>query len=268
MIYQFRVILSALDLVYKNCSLTFKRKSYFVFLQKPLSSDVFCNAGCSWRFPGFCRTEPVFQSLFNQTTGLRVSSFIDEYLPMTASDSINFDILLGLFLYSVSFVISIYFKLCFQSNICILYLLLNVRNIFFIYFNCLFTNNFSHGLISDFMLFDNHISLFLIVNYLKVSASVVKNDLLNMQDWESQWKMSFNHNEVKQINHKRLHFRALQISVKIYLFTLPMQDTQKHPGLQLKNKLSFKGHPKNKISRSRYRSSSGNFNLLSHTETY
>ena len=38
--------------------------------------------------------------------------------------------------------------------------------------------------------------------------------------------------------------------MKIHLFTLTMQDTQNHRGLQLNNKLSFKGHSKNKMSRS------------------
>ena len=62
--------------------------------------------------------------------------------------------------------------------------------------------------------------------------------------------MSFNHNQVQQTKYKRLDFRALQIRVKIYHFTLTMQDTQKHLGLQLNNKRSFKGHPKTKIIRS------------------
>ena len=56
------------------------------------------------------------------------------------------------------------------------------------------------------MLFADGTSLFLIVNCLKVSASVLNSDSLKMQEWESQWKMSFNHNQVKQAKHKMLYF--------------------------------------------------------------
>ena len=117
MIYPFKVILHALVLAYRNCSLTFKLKSYFAFLQKLLSLDVFCKDEFSWRFRRFCRTKPVFQSFYNEIMGLRVFGFIDEHLPMTASNSLNFDILLDSFLYSVSFVICFYSKFCHQLNL-------------------------------------------------------------------------------------------------------------------------------------------------------
>ena len=117
-------------LLYGNCPLSFKLKSYFAFLQKLPLSEVFCKEGCSQRFCRFHERLPVLQSLFNKAMDLRAcgfiegrlqhgyfscvsceifeSTFFDEHLPMTASDSLNFDMLLGQFLYSVSFVICIY----------------------------------------------------------------------------------------------------------------------------------------------------------------
>ena len=107
-IYQFRVIPTVLALIYRNCPLNFKLTSDF---------KLFCKKGCSWRFHKFCRRVPVLQSLLNKSMGLRACGFIegrlqhgcfccvickifestyfDEHLPTTASDSLNFDILLG-----------------------------------------------------------------------------------------------------------------------------------------------------------------------------
>ena len=52
----------------------------------------------------------------------------------TASDSLNFDILLGQFLYLVSFIICIFLNCVTNQTFSRLYLLFNVRNIFFTYF--------------------------------------------------------------------------------------------------------------------------------------
>ena len=107
----------------------FQTKSYFTFLQRLPSLEVFCKEGCSWRFCGFCGEVLVLRSLFNKAASLRAcgfvewrlqhwgfssviceifeSTFFNEYLARAASDSLNFDILLGQFFYSVSFVICI-----------------------------------------------------------------------------------------------------------------------------------------------------------------
>ena len=117
MIHQIRVIPSVLALLYENCPLTFKLRSYFAFLQKLPSLEVFSKEGYSWRFHGFRRRVPVLQSLFNKTTELRacgfkerrlqsgyfscviretfVSTYFDEHLPTIPFNSLNFDILLG-----------------------------------------------------------------------------------------------------------------------------------------------------------------------------
>ena len=116
-INQLWLIPPVLALLHGNCPLTFKLRSYFVFLQKLLSSGVSFKKGCSWRFHGFREGAAVLQSFFNKATGLRACGFIegrlqrgdfscviceifegtyfDEHLLTTTSDSLNFDILLG-----------------------------------------------------------------------------------------------------------------------------------------------------------------------------
>ena len=47
-------------------------------------------------------------------------------------------------------------------------------------------------------LFADDTSLFSIVNCVNTSASTVNSDLLKMQDWAYQWKMSFNPDRTKQ----------------------------------------------------------------------
>ena len=116
-IYLFRVIFPVLALIYGNCPLTFKLRSYFVFLQELPSFEVFCKKGCSWRFPGLHRRVLLFQSLFNKATCHRACGFIEgrlqreclsctiweifestyimKHLPTTASVSLNLDKLPG-----------------------------------------------------------------------------------------------------------------------------------------------------------------------------
>ena len=144
-IYLFRIIPPALALLYGNCPLAFKLRSYFVFLQK-LSSEVFCKKKCG-------RT-PLLQSCFNKAGGLRPggsvkrrlqcaclsfgickifeSIYFEEHLSTTVHVSLNFDILLVNFLYSVSFVICIYLNYVTDQTFCKLYLLFNVRNLFYL----------------------------------------------------------------------------------------------------------------------------------------
>ena len=132
MIYLFRVNIPVLALICGNCPLTFQLRSYFVFLQELPSFEVFCKKGCSWRFPGLHLRALLFQSLFNKATCQRACGFIEgrlqreclscticeifestyikEHLPTTASVSLNL----------------------FSKTFCKLYLLFNVRNIFYL----------------------------------------------------------------------------------------------------------------------------------------
>ena len=57
---------------------------------------------------------------------------------------------------------------------------------------------YPYGLIFNVKLFDNDTSLFAIINCFKASASVPYSDLLKIQDWAHQWKMSFNPYQTKQ----------------------------------------------------------------------
>ena len=61
-IYLFRIRSPALALLYGNCPLAFKLRSYFAFLQK-LSSEVFCKKKCG--------RAPLLQSCFNKAGDLR-----------------------------------------------------------------------------------------------------------------------------------------------------------------------------------------------------
>ena len=92
----------------------FQTKSYFAFLQRLPSLEVFCREGCSWRSWRFRGVAPLLQSLLNKAASLRACGFVegriqqgyfscviceifesiffDEHLATTASDSLNFDI--------------------------------------------------------------------------------------------------------------------------------------------------------------------------------
>ena len=56
----------------------------------------------------------------------------------------------------------------------------------------MYVNDLPQGLISDVKLFADNTSLSSIVNCTNASASVLNSDLLKIQDWAYQWKMSFN----------------------------------------------------------------------------
>ena len=53
-------------------------------------------------------------------------------------------------------------------------------------------NDLPEGLNSEVKLFADDTSLFSFVNCVNTSALTLNSDLLKVQDWEYQWKMSFN----------------------------------------------------------------------------
>ena len=59
-------------------------------------------------------------------------------------------------------------------------------------FFLIYINDLPQRLISDVKIFADDTFLFLIANCSKTSASVLNSDLLKIQDWAYQWKMSFN----------------------------------------------------------------------------
>ena len=62
-----------------------------------------------------------------------------------------------------------------------------------------YINDLPQGLISVVKLFPDDTSLFLIVDYVKTSASALHNDLLKMQERTYQRKMSFYPDWAKQV---------------------------------------------------------------------
>ena len=65
-------------------------------------------------------------------------------------------------------------------------------------FFLIYINDPPKGLNSEVNFFADDASLFSIVNCVNTSASTRNNDLLKLQDWAYQWKMSFNPDRTKQ----------------------------------------------------------------------
>ena len=109
----------------------------------------------------------------------------------------------------------------------------------------IYINDISNNLESDVKLFADDTSLFSVVFDPNLSSQILNNDLAKINLWAYQWKMSFNPNITKQahevlfsrkrdkINHRDLIFN--DISVK-------RVSSQKHLGLILDEKMSFKDH--------------------------
>ena len=62
----------------------------------------------------------------------------------------------------------------------------------------IYVNDLPEGLNSEVKLFADDTFLFSIVNCVNTSASTLNSDLLKIQDWAYQWKMSFNLDQTKQ----------------------------------------------------------------------
>ena len=109
----------------------------------------------------------------------------------------------------------------------------------------IYINDISENLKSDVKLFADDTSLFSAVFDPNTSAETLNNDLEQINRWAHQWKMSFNPNISKQahevlfskkrivVNHPDLNFNGIKVK-KV--------NAQKHLGLILDDKLSFKDH--------------------------
>ena len=90
------------------------------------------------------------------------------------------------------------------------------------------------------------------VNYAKVSASVLKSDLLKIQKWAYQWMISFNQDQTNQAQ-EVIVLKKTNKNIYLTLFlnnaTVKLSHTLKHLGLQLDIKLSLSGHTNNKINK-------------------
>ena len=111
----------------------------------------------------------------------------------------------------------------------------------------IYINDLSKNLESDVKLFADDTSIFSVVNDPVLSANILNNDLMKIQEWAHQWKMSFNPDALKQAqevifsrknikpNHPVLHFNQTEVNRTV---------SQKHLGIILDEKLNFNQHLK------------------------
>ena len=98
----------------------------------------------------------------------------------------------------------------------------------------IYINDLPRGLHADIKLFAEDTLLFSVVDDIGESASKLNNDLIRIQEWAYQWKMSFNSNKTN------LYFNNVAI-VKT--------TSQKHLGLKLDAKIKFNDHINEKIGK-------------------
>ena len=112
-------------------------------------------------------------------------------------------------------------------------------------FFLIYINDLPKELHSEVKLFANDTYLFSIVNCVNTSVSTLHSDLLKMQGWTYQWKMSFNPDRTKQAQ-EIIFSRKKNATTHSPLFfnnsVIKLSSYQKHLGLTLGSKLSFNGH--------------------------
>ena len=116
----------------------------------------------------------------------------------------------------------------------------------------IYINDLPDELISSPKLFADDTSIFSTVFESNRSSEALNQDLLSVKDWATQWKMSFNPDPNKQatevvfsrknvpINHPLLYFNGVPIA---------STNEQKHLGLILDKKLTFRSHLGEKIQK-------------------
>ena len=107
-----------------------------------------------------------------------------------------------------------------------------------------YINDLPEGANSGVKLFADDTSLFTIVNCVNTSVSTLNSDLLKIQDWAYQWKMSFNPDRTKQAQ-EIIFSRKKNATTHPPLFfnnsEIKLSSNQKHLELTLDSKLSFNG---------------------------
>ena len=119
-------------------------------------------------------------------------------------------------------------------------------------FFLIYINDLATDLKSNVKLFADDTSLFSIVSDPLETANILNEDLDKIRGWAEQWKMAFNPDPTKQAQevvfskkpresfHPNLYFNK---------FVVEKVQTQKHLGLKLDKKLSFKEHLKDKFAK-------------------
>ena len=115
-------------------------------------------------------------------------------------------------------------------------------------FFLIYINDLSDNLITNPKLFADDTSLFSIVHDPNATANDLNNDLAKINDWAYQWKMNFNPDPFKQAQ-EVLFSRKIksQNDPCVHFNNNPVNQTplQKHPRMDLDQKLDFLEHLKN-----------------------
>ena len=119
-------------------------------------------------------------------------------------------------------------------------------------FFLIYINDLPQGLHSDVKLFADDTSLFSVIHDVDASSATLNNDLVKIQEWAYNWKMSFNPDKNKQAK-EVIFSRKLR---KVFHPNLSFNDqpiersvAHKHLGLTLDEKLSFTNCINDKINK-------------------
>ena len=107
-----------------------------------------------------------------------------------------------------------------------------------------------HALKTIYKSFDT--SLFSIVSDPLETANILNEDLDKIRRWDEQWKMAFNPDPTKQAQEvvfSKKHRESFHPNLYFNKFVVEKVQTQKHLGLKLDKKLSFKEHLKDKFAK-------------------
>ena len=119
-------------------------------------------------------------------------------------------------------------------------------------FFLIYINDLATDLKSNVKLFANDTSFFSVVSDLLETANILNEDLGKNWRWAEQWKMAFNTDPTKQAQEvafsKKL-WESFHPNLYFNKFVVEKVQTQKHVGLKLDKKLSFKEHVKDKFAK-------------------
>ena len=119
----------------------------------------------------------------------------------------------------------------------------------------IYVNDLADGLSSNPKLFADDTSLFSVVHNANTTAKELNNDLVKINRWAYQWKMSFNPDPSKQAQEVIFSRKTKKENDPPLAFSnnnVSETNSQKHLGVVLDNHLSFEDHLKmilNKVNK-------------------
>ena len=119
-------------------------------------------------------------------------------------------------------------------------------------FFLIYINDLPLGLNTNAKLFANDTSLFSVVNNTNISTFRLNNDLVKIQDWPFNSKISFNPGPTKQakdIFFEKKIIPGIHPSFSCNNSLIEQDTTQKHLDLTLDHKLTFQYHVNEKITK-------------------